>query len=190
MNAPRFWYVGPATDSYRCYRIWMWDTLATRICDTVSWFPFKVAMPTNSSADLILTSLQDIAYALEHPMARSPVDPISPTHKAALQQLIDTLVTLIPPTTPRDSLPPAPSPAPPPLRVSLAAATDSSTVPALADNPAIIHTTDRPPLRVQWTDVSAPIANNDNITPTLTYTDVTSPRGKQRRRQQKRLYND
>ena len=180
------WYVGPAPDSYRCYRIWMWDTRATRICDTVSWFPSKVAMPTNSSADLILTSLQDIAHALAHPMPRSPVDPISPTHKAALQQLIETLVTLVPHTPRRASLPPAPGPAPPPLRVPIAPATDLSTVPVLANTPTITPTMDRPPLRVQWTDVSVPIANTANITPTLTYADVTGPRGKQRRRQQKR----
>ena len=30
------WYVGPAVDSYRCYRIWMWDTHSIRICHTVS----------------------------------------------------------------------------------------------------------------------------------------------------------
>jgi hypothetical protein len=39
------WYIGPALESYRCYRIWLWETRATRICDTVSWFPEKLPMP-------------------------------------------------------------------------------------------------------------------------------------------------
>ena len=30
------WYVGPATESYRCYCVWMWTARAIRICDTVS----------------------------------------------------------------------------------------------------------------------------------------------------------
>ena len=30
------WYVGPAMESYRCYRIWLWDSRATRICDTIT----------------------------------------------------------------------------------------------------------------------------------------------------------
>jgi len=82
------WYVGPAVDSYCCYRVW--------ICDMVSWFPTKVALPTNSSADIIATtSLQDIAHALANPTSRSPVNPLPHTHKAALQQLLDIL--LVPP---------------------------------------------------------------------------------------------
>jgi hypothetical protein len=35
------WYVGPAADSYRCYRIWIWETRAERISDTLAWFPKK-----------------------------------------------------------------------------------------------------------------------------------------------------
>ncbi|MCK7513581.1 MAG: hypothetical protein MZV70_62540 [Desulfobacterales bacterium] len=33
------WYTGPALDSYRCYRVWLWDSRTERIADTVSWFP-------------------------------------------------------------------------------------------------------------------------------------------------------
>ena len=39
------WYVGPALDSYSCYNVWVWDTRRVRICNTILWFPTKVAMP-------------------------------------------------------------------------------------------------------------------------------------------------
>jgi hypothetical protein len=30
------WYIGPALDSYRCYTVWLWDSRAERIADTIS----------------------------------------------------------------------------------------------------------------------------------------------------------
>ena len=97
------WYVGPAVDSYRCYCVWMWDTCAIRICDTVSWFPTKVTLPSNSSTDLITNSQEDmIANALLHRTTQSPVAPLTTTHKAALHQLLEILL----PTT----LSPIPNP--------------------------------------------------------------------------------
>ena len=39
------WYTGPGFDAYRCYTLWLWDTRATRICDTLTWFPTKTTMP-------------------------------------------------------------------------------------------------------------------------------------------------
>lgn len=77
----------------------MWDTRSTRICDTVSWFPTKVALPTNSSADIIATSLQDIVHVLANPTSRSPVNPLPHTHKAALQQLLDIMLVPLPDAT-------------------------------------------------------------------------------------------
>ena len=39
------WYIGPALNSYRCYKIWVWETRRQRIYDTLSWFPTKFTMP-------------------------------------------------------------------------------------------------------------------------------------------------
>ena len=74
------WYVGPALDSYRCYRIWIWTTRTIRICDTVAWFPTKVTMPSASSTDLVLAGIQDIVNALKKPSQGSPLAP-EPTVK-------------------------------------------------------------------------------------------------------------
>jgi hypothetical protein len=35
------WYVGPALESYRCYTIWIEETRAIRVCDTLSWLPTR-----------------------------------------------------------------------------------------------------------------------------------------------------
>jgi hypothetical protein len=34
------WYLGPALNHYRCYRVWIWSTTtAKRIADSLAWFP-------------------------------------------------------------------------------------------------------------------------------------------------------
>jgi hypothetical protein len=116
------WYIGPAMDSYRCYNIWMWETRAVRICDTLSWFPTKNIMPLASSTDLIVAGLHDIRHALLHPSAGSPLAPLTDSHHAALQQLTDVLTTVTPPTTAPTSTQLVALPQsniPPPLRVAL-----------------------------------------------------------------------
>jgi hypothetical protein len=105
--------MGPALDSYRCYRIWIWETCGIRVCDTVTWFPSKVPMPKSSSTGMIVASLRDIAHALQHPEPRSPLLPQSDSHKSALEQLITTLSTIVEPTPePIPTNPPALNPAP------------------------------------------------------------------------------
>jgi hypothetical protein len=43
------WYLGPAPDHYRCYRVHINKTKANRIVDTVELFPAKVNMPRTAS---------------------------------------------------------------------------------------------------------------------------------------------
>jgi hypothetical protein len=94
------WYVGPAMDSYRCYRIWIYDTRAIRICDTISWFPTKVHMPDNSSNAIILTALRDIGHALTHPSPRTPLAPRSDSLTEALRHLTELLQNIALPRQP------------------------------------------------------------------------------------------
>ena len=93
------WYTGPALESYRCYTVWLWDTRATRLCDTLTWFPTKVTMPLASSNDLILAGIQDIVHALKHPSAGSPLAPLSDSHHQTLQQLNAILTSVAGPET-------------------------------------------------------------------------------------------
>jgi hypothetical protein len=46
------WYVGPAPDHYRCYKVWMVATNRTRIVDTVEFCPQHVKMPHLSSQEM------------------------------------------------------------------------------------------------------------------------------------------
>ena len=59
-HASRGWYVGPALESYRCFRVWMEDTRAERVADTVKWLPRAHRMPEAGPAERVLAALQDI----------------------------------------------------------------------------------------------------------------------------------
>jgi hypothetical protein len=65
------WYTKPVLESYRCFQVWIWETQAACICNTISWFPTKVTMPLALSNDLILAGIQDILAALANPSANS-----------------------------------------------------------------------------------------------------------------------
>ena len=103
----------------------MWDTRATRLCDTLTWFPTKTPMPLASSNDLILAGIKDIVTALHNPTAGSPFPPLADSHHKALTELTSLLTGILPaPAT--ESQPDSPlrvattAPAPmshPPLRV-------------------------------------------------------------------------
>lgn len=71
------WYVGPAMDSYRCYKVWCKQTRAVRTMDTVEWFPRHVPMPTPSSTDRVIIAAQDLAKALQNPCPNSPLMPLT-----------------------------------------------------------------------------------------------------------------
>jgi hypothetical protein len=103
------WYVGPAMESYRCHRVWIWETRATRICDTLTWFPTHVPMPASSSTDIIIASLRDIVTALQNPSPQTPLAPCTDTQNQALLDVVTLLTNLTP--TPTESV------AAPPLRV-------------------------------------------------------------------------
>ena len=170
------WYVGPALESYRCYRIWIWDTRTTRICDTVSWFPTKVRMPETSYADTISASLQDIAHALKAPSPRAPVAPLLPSYQNALRQLLETLAPLA--TAPTENPPVDSCDTPPLLRVAL---------PTPATTPVFL-----PPAVPVVTPASLRVPTPVAITPVhplaqpLSYTNATGPLGRRRRTTQRR----
>jgi hypothetical protein len=94
------WYLGPAMEHYRCHRVWCWTTKAERVCDTLSWFPTKVQIPTASSADTIQACLQQIVVCLQNPAAGSPLAPLTNTHVEALSTIQRLIVD--PPSAPTE----------------------------------------------------------------------------------------
>ena len=193
------WYVGPALDSYRCYTVWLWDTRATRICDTLAWFPTKVTMPIASSNDLILAGIADILHALRNPSPGSPLAPLTDSLHEALLQLTHVLTNIARPPNhsvapdspiiveetneaaapitatplrvePAEAANPLPEPvADKPLRVETPVSTQHPTIP---DAPL------RVPIQAPKTVTFAPVPS----TSLTTYDNSTGARGNQRRR--------
>ena len=82
------WYIGPAFEHYRCYKIWAWETRRERETDTLTWFPHQLTMPTPSALDRISASINDLATALGNPTPNSPLPPLETSQVAALKELV------------------------------------------------------------------------------------------------------
>ena len=156
------WYIGPALDSYRCYKVWVWETRATRICDTISWFPTKITMPLASANDLILAGVTDIVQALSDPSPGTVLSALTDSHVTALRDLTALLSGI---QSSGNNAPATPTPAPPLRVVTPKNATPQKSAAA--------------PLRVVPT-IESP---NDDID---TYDNTTGPAGKKRRRRRKK----
>jgi len=85
------WYLGPALRSYWCYTIWSKDAHVQCICNTLTWIPSTVPVPTATTADYILASIMDIANALQKPPPNSPLEPLTESQVMALEQLMVVL---------------------------------------------------------------------------------------------------
>jgi hypothetical protein len=175
------WYTGPALESYRCYTVWLWDTRATRICDTLTWFPTKVTMPLASSNDLILAGVQDILQALKNPSPKSPIAPLTDSHHDALIKLTAILTSLVQPLPATitaetfDASPPTPSVADLPLRVA-----EPATPELVLDSPRLDA-----PLRVPTPPKSVTFAPLP-ATAKTTFANSTGATGSRRRREQRK----
>jgi hypothetical protein len=66
------WYVGHALEHYRCYKIFVAATAATRVSDTVEFFPRVCQMPRTSFADAAKQAARDLIHALLHPKPAAP----------------------------------------------------------------------------------------------------------------------
>ena len=102
------WYLGPAMEHYRCYRVYATETAAERIADTIAWFPEHVKMPTASSSEVITAAAADIIHALQHPSPASALSPLSDNQQATLRQLAELFQTNSAPLRPPPGFPPLP----------------------------------------------------------------------------------
>jgi hypothetical protein len=81
------WYIGPAMDHYRSFKIYIPSTNDVRVSDTLAWFPSHVTMPRASSADMAMASAYDLTQALLHPSPASALSPFSDIQRHALIEL-------------------------------------------------------------------------------------------------------
>ena len=171
------WYVGPAMESYRCYTVWMWDSRAERIADTIAWFPTKVRMPIASSTELVLAGIRDIHHALTHPSPGSALAPTTDSDVAALNQLTALLTSI---STPVPASP-ASVPLPPLLRV--AAARPSPPLPPV---PTVLQVLPPSPVIPAPLPPATPLRVPPAEQPPITY-DAATRRSRRRRRPPKHL---
>lgn len=87
------WYIGPALESYRCFKTYIWSTKAERITDTLEWFPHYVNMPTSSDLELLVAATTDILNILKNPKKNSPLPPLTQLQSQQLQELTQILQT-------------------------------------------------------------------------------------------------
>ena len=91
------WYIGPASEHYRCYRVYMIETKSERITDTLSWHPTKTTLPTASSAEIIAAALNDVQHELIHQRPINSICNIDNTQMAALKKMTNTFKQIIDP---------------------------------------------------------------------------------------------
>jgi hypothetical protein len=83
------WYLGPALNHYRCYRVWIHETTSERVVDTLSWLPSYFTLPGASAAEAATAAAQYLIKALLSPPDASPTPTLTDSTRQALYQLAD-----------------------------------------------------------------------------------------------------
>jgi hypothetical protein len=63
-------YLGPALNHYRCWRICITITKGTRISDTVAWFHIPYCMPGHSPLEALTAATTDLMATIQTMTAR------------------------------------------------------------------------------------------------------------------------
>ena len=168
-HAVRGWYLGPAMDHYRCYRVWNVDTCTERIVDTVVWFPLKVTMPVTSPQAEIVSAAQDLVFFLLMPSTSSLISSLDDNTRISLVQLATIFQNSIledSATPPTDDVDDWENSSPLPKVEILEDRDDSSPLPRVEIQASI-------PTLLVVEEPSSPV---------ITYTDKTRDPGQRRRR--------
>ena len=113
-HASEGYYLGPALDHYRCYRVLNPKTNAVRISETVRWLPHNsIRVPTPSPDDFLRSSIHDFLSTIHNinPQQLPHLHPTSHSLLRHLQQVFPKPVKVVVPTV---QPPPAPHPRTPP----------------------------------------------------------------------------
>ena len=102
------WYLGPALEHYRCYRVYCNETRGDRFSDVVEFFPSHVTMPHPSSIETATKAALDLTTALQNPSPATPFARYGDAQLRALEQLQQIFKSHIP-----DNLQVSPSNIPP-----------------------------------------------------------------------------
>ncbi len=112
------WYLGPATEHYRCYEVYISKTGHTRISDTVEFMPADQPMLRTASTDAAIQAALQLTSALQNPSPAAPFATFGHTTLEALRQLADIFSRSLPieptatPSAPSHNTPATVVPAP------------------------------------------------------------------------------
>ena len=84
------WYICPSIEHYPCHQIWIPATNSVRIGQSVSWFPHKLIMPTDTATDIIIVTSKDLTVALRQ-LNKNPLLPPSDTITRNVLSQLDSI---------------------------------------------------------------------------------------------------
>jgi hypothetical protein len=96
-HAKEGWYIGPAPEHYRCYRVYMTETKAERISDTISWYPTKTIMPTADSIEIIGAAINDIHQELCNQRPTNSICALDEQQREAIKTFTRTFKSVLDP---------------------------------------------------------------------------------------------
>ena len=67
------WYLGPALEHYRCYRVYVTNTRAEQNSDTVEFFPQHTKFPSIAAINAATTAAQELVASLYDPKPNTPL---------------------------------------------------------------------------------------------------------------------
>ena len=83
------WYLGPALDHYRCYRVFTNKTKAERTTDTVEFFPQQTPVPYLSPTDVAIKATRELIQVLKNPIPSTPFAHITHNRHQTIQTIAD-----------------------------------------------------------------------------------------------------
>ena len=89
------WYIVPALEQYRCYKVFVTEKISESIVDVVGLSPQNVIIPIVPSADAAKLVSQDLAEVLHKLTPNAPFATINYTHHTVLRSL-EELFNIIP----------------------------------------------------------------------------------------------
>jgi hypothetical protein len=149
------WYIGPALEQYRCYKVYITETGGERIPDMVEFFPTKCNSPALTQTDRITIAATKLTNALTDPPPPASFHNVTNDTMSAIEKLADifskmvqpkdtsqsttapapTVTAILPRVTTPDTAPPTLTPPP----------ADTIPLPRVATLPRVTATTPRQP---------------------------------------------
>jgi hypothetical protein len=83
------WYIGPATERYRCYRVFINKTHSERITDTVKFFPQEIEMPYPTPTEIAVEATKTLIRTLQNPIPSTPFAHLPFDRTTAIRTIAD-----------------------------------------------------------------------------------------------------